>query len=205
MSYTTPTPKETPDSLQYGYRQWVYMHSALLRALPQQTNWLHRMKLFPICGERDETEIPIEGEERGTVVEFMYPPLPFVGDAQSESTKNLLRTLAAGRSRTLFSHTTRLADFGPLGPAFRGRDDVRFLSMTSGNILRHVGMFNSLCCGETGSDRPPKVFTDAWLTRSREESEWMLRLSKECYRNRPMTVQPPLVILAAYQEYVPRH
>ena len=195
--------RDTPESINSGYRQWIYMHSTILRTLPQQTSWLNRMKLYPICGERGETVFPVAGEE-SVKIEFMYPPLPFLNDTHTNATVNLLKVLAGPRRRTHWSHSTRLADFGPLGPAFRGRDDVRFLSMTPGNILKHLGMFNALCRA-TGSDRPPKVLTDVWLTRSEEESEWMLCLSKECYRNRPMTVQPPLVTISAFQEYAPRH
>ena len=195
--------RDTPESTNGGYRQWIYMHSTMLRTLPQQTSWLNRMKLYPICGERGETEFRISGEEIFKI-EFMYPPLPFLNDTRTNSTVNLLKVLAGPRRRTHWSHSTRLADFGPLGPAFRGRDDVRFLSMTPGNILKHLGMFNTLCRA-TGSDRPPKVLTDVWLKRSEEESEWMLSLSKECYRNRPMTVQAPLITISAFQEYIPRH
>jgi len=181
--HQSATPKQ-------GYRQWIYIHSTLLRTLPMQTDWLARMKLFPICGITCTTPTTTS-DDPTSEVECMIPPFPFM--EQITTTRNLLRTLAGPAPRILWRNSTRVDDFGPLGPAFRGRDRVRILDMNPGRLLRHVGTYNSLYCL---CDSVPIVVINAWLQQSEEEASWMLNLSTECYRSRPMSVLPPMVMIA---------
>ena len=81
-------------------------------------------------------------------------------------------------------HCAVLRRFAPLGPTFRGRDDVRILTMEP-KLLCHrlleVAYFTPNVAVVSDED-------DALLA-------WMVRLRRECSASRPMTVRPPVMRL----------
>lgn len=170
-----------------GYQYWIFLHSTILRTLPMKPEWLQQMRLQPICG--------VQGKAGA---DYISPPYPFLAP---ETTNNALKVLAGPLQRRqgnhhLWAHSTRLDDFGPLGPAFRGRDRVRTVVMNPGSLLRHLGMFHAFY--GMGVALPPATTTlySVWFQESQTETSWMVNLSKDCYRNRPMTVQPPQITIS---------
>lgn len=174
-----------------GYRQWIYMHSTLLRMLPLKPEWMQGMKLAPICGTKGQySSLNSQDDQQSPTTEYIAPPSPFWETIQTTE------TLKGLTFQQCWSHSTRMDDFGPLGPAFRGRDRVRTLEILPGGILKHLGMFASFCRMLPPGEGPNETMVKVWLDQSPAETSFLYTTSKECYRNRPMTVQPPVVTIS---------
>ena len=83
-------------------------------------------------------------------------------------------------------HRTTYNHFGPLGPTFRGRDRIQSTLMRPGTLIsllkEQVEVFGSFPL-------------HSWLARHDEAMQWLIQLTQECRKSRPMTVTPPLVTI----------
>ena len=198
------------------YKRWVFLHSCILRTFPLTPNQLHHYKL-PLVG--------ILGRSNPQNIEYIHPHYCFLGGggrctAVQDTTKVVSYLARAclvrdddiiegvGQGSSVYRMDTRWHSFGPLGPAFRGRDHVQSTQMSPGPMV-------ALLSNPRFSMAPPWLMLEegrhvihgndlyhAWFTSEIErdiESEplgsWFLRMPQICYKNRPMTVESPILSL----------
>ncbi|CAB9508246.1 expressed unknown protein [Seminavis robusta] len=199
-----------------AYRQWVFLHSTFLRTWPMTVQQLQHYKLTPICGITCRTD--------GMDLEYVQPPYCFVAEARQPMQGTHQSTTLFGQLEAIrvhqdpysmsrqWGHQTIVNEFGPLGPAFRGRDRMRSLSLEPRDL---VGYLYSESCTlarvSHDSIMPPSVDYQRrlhrWLSLGQDPApdelldagegptitSWMMELPRQCYRTRPMTVHPPMV------------
>ena len=163
-------------------------------------------------------------EQVGSTFSYIEPHLPFSGILSPKNAKMLIDVMKMGMADHLqpFEHRTICNHFGPLGPSFRGRDRVESMSMHLCSLTRDFKKLSCTPClsriqdfdlvpehtgplyrwfraadGQEAANIPHPEDEDGANTGF-VSSSWMLRLSRECYRNRPMNVEPPLVTLECY-------
>lgn len=134
-------------SARSSYSYIVYLHSSLLRIMPMtRSQW--EILLGPLI-----SGIPggmvlstptfingIENEMSDNFMEYLHPHFPYVGvfspsilRERGDVIANCPLTLVGGRIETI-TH-----QFGPLGPAFRGRDNIQVLELPIQHLLRRLG------------------------------------------------------------------
>jgi len=173
------------------YRHWVVIHSTILRTLPLKKYLLGQYKITPICG--------IQGRCLPDNIEWIQPHYPFSGGCNPLLYAWGRSLLPAEPPLTFdprqFYHTTTLRNFGPLGPAFRGRDSVRSVSVGS-HVINYLQEpdYQPL---ETWEMENYECYVVRVASRVRHQKfwDWISELPRECYMNRPMTVEPPLVTI----------
>jgi hypothetical protein len=144
------------------YHVWVYYHSTLLRISLLTRDQQERL------GIDDSSGIPLPGG-------LVQPHAPFYG-----SRMQLMLISVQPRA----AMRTTLNQFGPLGPAFRGRDEMTSRVMEADDIV--YGINSAISTGmASASLLPPNP----------QVLQWMRGLYQECRRTRPMTVAPPLVTI----------
>ena len=177
----TLSPKDVPSHA--WYNAWVFLHSSLLRTAPLSKDHQQRLGLHfvPTIPEPHDGSVA-GGAAAATVTKSPMSAMlqldmrtPFAGARKAM----LLRGLA--RVSTFESIRITFRDFGPLGPAFRGRDVVRTQSMPPTSLITAVIAFET----DPGSWNPQQDSVLQWLLQTREEAT----------RTRPMTVSPPLVTI----------
>ena len=207
----------SPDpSPQLWYKRWVFLHSCILRTFPLTSNQLQHYKL-PLVG--------ILGRSNPQNIEYIHPHYCFLGGGGrctvvQETTKVVSYLARAcifgeddigegmGSDVSVYRMDTRWHSFGPLGPAFRGRDHVQSTRMSPGPLVallsnpRFAMAPTWLMLEERRHVIHENVLYHAWFTSEIEggiESEplgsWFLRMPEICYKNRPMTVESPVISL----------
>jgi hypothetical protein len=149
-------------------------------------------------------------------VDYIHPHYCYLGMEahRVHETTKVVRTLllqlwnAIGEPPAVtnrMAHQTTMNHFGPLGPNFRGRDDIRTRIMNPFSLLHRL-------------HHPSYVIPTTWFLLQQKEHmildsrtlhswfagtdtvvRWMLELKEECGKSRPMTVMPPIVTI----EHVP--
>ena len=165
------------------YKCWVFIHSSLLRRAPFTAQQRPSLGLF-------------EGGVSIFSNDCLHPHLPFTG-CMTSVTKDIEDVMdCVTRCRSTYSHKTLYNQFGPLGPAFRGRDRVE------SNVMRLAAPARQLRRMTTdGNQDETKHYYELehnpmfqpWLLGQDEVVQWMSAMRHECTKTRPMTVMPPLV------------
>lgn len=203
----------SPLAAKNWYRVWVLLHTYLLRFL------------FWSSSDDDEEEEHEQQQQRQqlwhTLLGLPLPPsLPPTSHIHRPSSSSLLSALFPQELRSdlrLFARTLRGdyahvcvprfcgRDFGPLGPAFRGRDMLTSWSVETGvtasvlmDVLswweeteKHVeeGMSN-----DRRDHHQQQQNRRHWRRRLvHEDLEWLRKVHWYTFRNRPMTVDAPTV------------
>jgi hypothetical protein len=176
------------------YQLWIYFHSALLRTFPFSPSQQAELGLS-VCGIRGAT-VP----EKLT---YIHPHYPYMGTDTSvvAETTELVQAFSEQTTTPRAAHRTTLNRFGPLGPAFRGRDRVQSNVMDPG-FLVHRLQHPSYVIPSTWFlvEQKQHIILDSpafhsWFTAEDDVIQWMLELKQECGKSRPMTVVPPLVTI----------
>lgn len=202
--------KEQQDHAHSWYQYWIYLHSTLLRTFPLTPNQMETL-LGSTCGIRGKS-VPFDED-------YIHPHYCYVGmEAQLvQETTEVVRTLLlhlgnTSDNRTLVSntrmaHQTTMNRFGPLGPAFRGRDDIQTRIMNPFSLLHRLH-HPSFAISTTWFlvEQKEHLILDSrtfhsWFSGTDTVMRWMLELKEECGKSRPMTVMPPIVTI----EPVPLH
>lgn len=161
------------------YRIWVYFHSTILRVFPFTPEQCRELCLDAHGCRRD-----------GCLCVFLKPHLPFVG-----CSTGFLETLSPHLSLGLRSSLqVSLSSFGPLGPAFRGRDNLRTSVMPLQKVMELL--YSNLPSIDTSSCTSTWVteyYFFEWLLEEHEILRWMMELHREFRSTRPMTVSPPTI------------
>jgi hypothetical protein len=201
---------------QRWYKRWVFLHSCILRTFPLTSNQLHHYKLplAGIMGRTDPQNVPyihphycfLGGGARCTVVQETTKVVSYLARVCSFGADEFEERI--GDEPVIFRIDTRWNSFGPLGPAFRGRDHVQSVRMSPGPLAvllsnPSFAMAPSWLMLEEGRHViHENVLYHAWFTSEVEtsiESEslgsWFLRMPEICFKNRPMTVEPPVISL----------
>jgi hypothetical protein len=195
--------QEEPHHALSWYKFWIYLHSTLLRSFPFKPAQMKTL-LGSTCG--------IQGITIPECIDYVHPHYCYVGmepQGVYETTK-LVRTLllqlgndfAEPPAPTLrVAHQTTMNHFGPLGPAYRGRDEIRTRTMNPFSLLHRLH-HPSYCIPTTWFlvEQKEHVILDsrtfqAWFSESDTVIRWMLELKQECSKSRPMTVMPPIVTI----------
>lgn len=204
-----PRRQEIVEGPLHWYRRWVYLHSTILRTFPMTRQQLESYKLAsPPSG--------IQGRTEPRKTEYIHPHYCFLGTGTpvvGETTavvSDLIVPIANNSSsqRSKYIHKTRWNQFGPLGPAFRGRDRVQTHSISPGLLVNRL---HNPCFGHSPtwlllaegrhfiSDSPAMTCWFAPFTEAADGMDkltrWIAILPRECSKNRPMTVQPPIVTI----------
>jgi hypothetical protein len=204
----------------HWYRRWIFLQSTLLRTFPMTRQQLAVYKLVaPLHG--------ILGRTEPRNVEYIHPHYCFLASGTSvvgETTRVVRRLVrpqgdANNGRRSHFDHETRYHQFGPLGPAFRGRDLLEVFKMEPSMMVDRLEspQFSISPTWQLLEEGRHFISNNAsfdnwfavssWVTAWNEQerrfpddawddvSFWMMVLGNECYKNRPMTVEPPLVTI----------
>ena len=147
------------------YHVWVYYYSTLLRISLLTLDQQERLGIDYSSGIR------LQGG-------FIQPHAPFYG---SRTNLNLMVT-SYFSVRPRAAMRTTVNQFGPLGPAFRGRDEMTSRVMEADDIVYSINSAVPIGTANT-SQLPPNPLV----------LQWMMDLYQECKRTRPMTVDPPLI------------
>jgi hypothetical protein len=148
------------------YHVWVYYHSTLLRISLLTEDQQERLGI-------DSSGIHLPGG-------LVQPHAPFFG-----SRKNLmLMATSYFTVQPRAAMRTTLHRFGPLGPAFRGRDEITSVVMEADDIVYCIN--NAVSMGSANASLLPP---------DPQVLQWMMELYQECKRTRPMTVTPPVVTI----------
>ncbi|CAJ1966288.1 unnamed protein product [Cylindrotheca closterium] len=196
-------PVEAQKALSW-YQYWVYLHSTLLRTFPFSVE--HAAILL------GSSKSGILGRSIPQGLSYIHPHYCYMGQEpkQVEMTTKIVRTLLlrlanheadAEPPSTLLrmAHQTTMNQFGPLGPAFRGRDEIRTRIMNPFSLLHRLH-HPSYALASTWFlvEQKEHIVLDsrtfhAWFRGTDTVVGWMLELKQECSKSRPMTVMPPVV------------
>lgn len=206
-------------SLQW-YHLWVYHHSTMLRSMPYTAQQARLLGLAPLTGYMFS---PPPLQQDGGSEEWWVPPLCFSTTEYLRADRTRLPK-KQGSIRSVFfdsdwyadlhggSHETVLSEFGPLGPAFRGRDRLTQIVMRPFDVARHMTKMTQLspprallthgevqegCVVVDLSVQP--TWIETWIQGDHPIIRWMMRLQDELVKTRPMTVAPPLVVIQSTQ------
>jgi hypothetical protein len=149
------------------YHVWVYYHSTLLRISLLTPDQQERLGIDSLSG------IPLPGG-------LVQPHAPFYG-----SRTNLMLMVTSYFSvQPRAAMRTIFRTFGPLGPAFRGRDEMTSQIMEADDIV--YGINSAVCMGTANASLLPP---------NPQVLQWMMGLYQECQTTRPMTVAPPVITI----------
>ena len=176
------------------YQLWIYLHSALLRNFPFSPS------------QQQMLGISASGIYGATIPEslaYIHPHYPYMGTGTSvvAETSELVRAFTEQRTSPRAAHRTTFHHFGPLGPAFRGRDRVQTNLMDPGFLVRRLQHPEYVIPSTWFLVAQKKhIILDSpafhsWFTSEDDVVRWMLELKQECGKTRPMTVMPPLVTI----------
>ena len=165
------------------YQLWIYLHSSLLRVLP----FTHSQQdVLGLCLNMQVSTTPNSEREQHNIA---YPPDPYFRTIKTavDELSGVLDHLTESTATAPFGvHRTTYNHFGPLGPTFRGRDRIQSTLMRPGTLIsllkEQVEVFGSFPL-------------HSWLARHDEAMQWLIQLTQECKKSRPMTVTPPLVTI----------
>lgn len=195
----------TPDTQPVAiYKCAVFLHSNILRIYPMTKKQLRSYKL-PMVG--------IQGKTRTRAIEYIQPHYCFLNakgfdlfdkatQQAAEKVQNLLRTY--------YSLDMRWNSFGPLGPAFRGRDRVQSVHRPIMDLAvclqvielrKRFSMNTPLMYSDDGQHTlaDDEGHTNTWFTAEMEPNDlasfpsWFFHLPRICFKSRPMTVEHPVV------------
>lgn len=186
------------------YKLYVYLHSAILRTFP-----FTPMQAKTLLG----STYGIRGRSIPEKVEYIHPHYCYIGTETHvvyETTK-VVRTvlLKLGYNPHLdggdlppeyrVAHQTTMTRFGPLGPAFRGRDEVRTVLMPLLKLLHrlhHPHFVVPTTWFQLSQSEHTIIDSSSfhkWFTGDDVVLSWMLELKRVCAESRPLTVMPPIV------------
>lgn len=157
------------------YRTWVFIHSSVLRLAPFSWTQQSRLGIFT------SPQPPPVDVALGTL---FRPPEAFTGCCKLA----VMRTLS--RLTNFSSLKVRFNNFGPLGPAFRGRDLVESISYHPVSVMGMCIFFQ-----QEQLDDCSRPFVRAWANEEDAVIQCLLLLHEQSRKIRPMTVLPPLVSL----------
>lgn len=158
------------------YRRWVYLHSTVLRTAPLSGKQMMHMGLV-----------------NEDILNDLYPP----GMSEEEKAEWLIcqpQPCKCNRRFMRFNEDPlqlKIHEFGPLGPAYRGRDNIRIETTSIETASVGIVAFDGL-----PSSVVNKNFDDVisrWRDGSDPAISWMLALHHELKKARPMNVEPPLL------------
>lgn len=188
---------ENPYDTLRWYQYYVFLHSTLLRTMPMTTDQLEQYKLTPICGIKGIT-VPYH-------TNYVQPHYPFLGKAHLALEIRDTSVIPVVFDNHDFFHTTTFREFGPLGPAFqfRGRDSIRTVKMGRQNLVAPLvsPQYMTLPAWkveEEGRHAIESLSIQNWFTPEPPPGHlwaWLSELPRECYKNRPMTVESPTVTI----------
>ena len=203
LNLVTASSQGEPYHSKSWYQFFIYLHSTLLR-------------IFPLTPDQMKTLLGsasgIIGQTIPHHIEYIHPHYCYVGRDElklvSDKT-NIVRTLMlqlGDEGNTRFAlhrvaHQTTMNQFGPLGPAFRGRDEIRTVLMNPFSLLQRLHHPSYVIPTTWFSDEQKEhVIMDSrafnsWFTGVDSVMRWMLALKLESQKTRPMTVSPPIVTI----------
>jgi hypothetical protein len=189
------------------YQFWVYLHSTLLRTFPFTPSQMMTLlgSTSGICG----TSVPHN-------VDYIHPHYCYLGMEAHlvQQTTKVVRTLLLQLANsfgeppavtTRMAHQTTMNHFGPLGPSFRGRDEIRTRIMNPFSLLHrlHHPSYEIPTTWFLVQQKEHMIIDSrtfhSWFAGTDTVVRWMLELKEECGKSRPMTVTPPIVTI----EHVP--
>jgi hypothetical protein len=182
------------------YQLWVYLHSTFLRCFPFTPDQQEQLLGLSsgICGRTLH--------DNNDTMAFVHPHFPY---ALGNFT-HLARFLDHYDDNfpAPAVHCTTLNDFGPLGPAFRGRDSIRTIRMDPQFVMSEFAHYWwPVSSGQSTFSVWPRLVEHGlapyrydpllgrWLTGRNPVIPWMMQLHQACRQNRPMTVEAPLVTI----------
>ena len=164
------------------YQRWVYYHSTMLRMCSFTRQQQDQLGLCSSGILRTTgTSNPAMANRQTMPYCYVEPPMVLADPELLVSTAILELSTLEGKASLIatFNH------FGPLGPSFRGRDEVRTRRMEPELLVFKI--HDKL----QGSYLPD----DTWLSGQDEVVAWMMEMQLESRRQRPMTVLPPLITI----------
>jgi hypothetical protein len=173
------------------YRAWVFLHSTLLRVAPFSAQQQACLGIAPPTPPRAEIATDSAGGQ-GSLSSPLAPFRANVTDAfwQQHSIEEWISRFPP--LRVTFRH------FGPLGPAFRGRDMMELLLLQPVALANVVSTFAETDPREyTGGSSSPTLspMLRHWANEEHNVIQFMVRMHDQSRRIRPVTVVPPQVSL----------
>jgi hypothetical protein len=184
--------QELADSYDW-YRYCVYRHSSLLRVLPMTLEDAKELGIAPPLGgilTQPEFTQPVgHGAESEHRPSWLLPFRCFV--SPFDQFEETCVTAVDWRMSITFN------DFGPLGPAFRGRDHVSSLELRRS----HFDILRTMFCDNRLHDlRLPYQLQEFGRLKHNPTFNWIFKLQYQAKMNRPMTVVPPFVTIYSVRE-----
>jgi hypothetical protein len=151
----------------FPFDLWIYLHACILRrACSFTANQKQRLKWFH---NNEDNNNAVDGYNN-PLTSLVLPPFTCALECASDF----------WWGRFLFSYMSMFVrSFGPLGPAFRGRDNLVSHRVSSTNLFMLLN-----------NDYP-----GIGQTRRAEAMEWICLVHEESRKSRPMTVEPPAMVL----------
>lgn len=186
--------KLDPQNVHHWYSAWIVLHSSLLRFLPTHAEQQTRLGL---CFS--SFHIMPQGQYKFLT---KFPLIPLSCRTRSELSRIIIgiRDIMQIQCKSHYS----FRDFGPLGPAFRGRDHLRRLSIDfrlNCTILQGLIQFvedhqeDSITSTSfykefffNDDHRYQRFWLDAVVNL-----EWIYNVYYETFKQRPMTVSTPTI------------
>ena len=171
------------------YRTWIYLHSTLLRNAP--LTWNHHLVLG--IASPSATQAASSSSVDVARGSLLRPHRPFMGQTKLPMLQ-LLETISNFQQLRVVTNS-----FGPLGPSFRGRDEVQSQGVYPTTLIGLAKRFDKLPSAEylVGPVSTMPTFLREWASGSDPVLQCLLDLHKESRKSRPMTVTPPLVTIKA--------
>ena len=213
----------------YWYQYWVFFHSALLRVSPFTLEQAKQLRLEPFSGILEPYDLnnsvhnqSVPNNDNGNSTSgnanisggqqlhswFLPSRTYSCFSPECQDVKLLsehMNQLFRDNNQRIAALETTLNHFGPLGPAFRGRDRVStevmlphklYVSVLRNSLLSWT-LNNKRLQSYMGMNREYVNDLRRWLSDSdnRGVMRWMKLLQDQSTKTRPMTVQPPLVTI----------
>ena len=168
------------------YRAWIFLHSTLLRIAPLSLQQLESIGIASPTPPRGETSSVNDATQ---VPPAPHYHSPFRANVKDNFWQQLSTAVSPPQGMECNFPPLRVtfSNFGPLGPAFRGRDMMESLMVQPVSVTTAVFIFDE-------TDPSPSRET-ALVNNGQGVIQSLERLHEQSRRMRPMTVVPPLVSL----------
>jgi len=192
--------KLDPHCVENWYSAWILLHSSLIRFAPINSHQQKCLGLkFNSIPARSTKQDRLNENLNRNDVNFPFIMKHPLAPPSQRVRSELFRIIQNLRDMHVrCTPTFNFRDFGPLGPSFRGRDNIRRLEVNSRvncNVLMTlIKNFNKHC-----DDTISKIEDLSWNPQDRfylgasMDLEWMYDVHNETYKTRPMTVDIPSV------------